>query len=134
MKKAFTTILSWALAIIMVSSLSSGVILAKGDDHDNRKQNKNKFHTVRDVVVFLCNVEFVFVPGPPATFLETLEVGVSSAFSGDTDPIDPALVPLAGTPCAEAMAKLINANFRIEGVGGIGGFNYTTVRNRRVEN
>ena len=55
MKKTVTTILSLALALILVSSLSSGVILAKGDDdHANREKNKNKYHTVREVAILDC--------------------------------------------------------------------------------
>ena len=58
MKKTVTTILSLALALILVSSLSSGVILAKDDDdHDNRRKNKNKYETFYDVVILGCSFE-----------------------------------------------------------------------------
>ena len=129
MKKTVTTILSLALALILVSSLSSGVILAKGDDgHDNRKKNKNKYETVRDVVVFPCAI---------VGFTEPITLDVVAAvsvFSGSTVvPIDPSIVPEVDDPCAEAIGVLIKYNFKIEASGPFSiGFNYTMVRKRKV--
>ncbi len=102
MKKTVTTILSLALAIIMVSSLSSGVILAKGDDdHDNRKKNKNKYHTVHDVAILDCTSEAFF--GAPLIF---------SAFNGPDDIMLP-----AEDGCAANLAFLLNIGFGKQDVG-----------------
>ena len=54
MKRTVTTILSFALAIIMVSSLSSGVILADDDDDDDRKKKKYRTVKVIDVAMLDC--------------------------------------------------------------------------------
>ena len=60
MKKTVTTILSLALAIIMVSSLSSGVILAKGpsDNASDRGKERAAYHRVHEVVIFACLLRF----------------------------------------------------------------------------
>ncbi len=124
MKKTVTTILSLALALILVSSLSSGVILAKG------KKQQYKKVTVREVVIFTCNIEFGgIIPDTfPPKFSEFLGVG------GSSGPVDQDLVPEMGTPCAEALAALFNGGFRLEasGIMGFGGFNYTLVKTFKI--
>ena len=55
MKKTVTTILSLALALILVSSLSSGVTYAKGFDKiKDHFKKKATYHTVRDVAIMDC--------------------------------------------------------------------------------
>ena len=131
MKKTVTTILSLALALIMVSSLSSGVILAKGDDdHDNRKKNKNKYETVREVAILDC------VSSP-------VTAGATLMFSSFDGPVDVAmLLPMMfGGPCAEKVAVVLNEGFKLEGVdtaifsGGPGGASlsrHTFMRSKRM--
>ncbi len=123
MKKTVTTILSLALAIIMVSSLSSGVILAKGDDDDdNRKKNKNKYHTVHDVVIMTCFD--MAAPGFSALFVSFDNVEVIES------------VPPADTSCAVNLAFLLNEGFKVQDVGATEILNahfssYTTMKKRR---
>ena len=68
MKKTVTTILSLAMAIIMVSSLSSGVILAKGpsDNASDQGKERARYHTVRDVGILICGMSPAL---PTATLL-----------------------------------------------------------------
>ena len=102
MKKTVTTILSLAMAIIMVSSLASGVILAKGDDdHDNRRKNKNKYKTVtmHDVVILEC-----VLPG------SGMASTVNAFFGSDT-----IMLP-ADTSCTANLAFLLDEKFRLETV------------------
>ena len=131
MKKTVTTILSLALAMILVSSLSSGVILAKGDDdHDNRKKNKNKYETVIDVVIVSCVDAGLFMPGPGfgATFINF-----------DSTIVDPMLPEAPLGSCAINLAFLLKEGFKIQDVGAtlLGGAHYSsymTVRKKRVRN
>ena len=103
MKKTVTTILSLALALILVSSLGSGVILAKGDDyHDNRKKNKNKYETVREVSILSC--VGVVGPGVPLTF---------STFDGPMD-VAMLLPPMPGSSCAAAEAIVFNEGWKLK--------------------
>ena len=91
MKKTVTTMLSFALALILVSSLSSGVILAKGDDdHDNRKKNKNKYETVIDVAILDC--------------ANLAAGGVTAMFSAFDGPMDVAMEVGMVASCAENVA------------------------------
>ena len=107
MKKTVTTILSLALALILVSSLSSGVILAKGDDdHDNRKKNKNKYETVtvRHVGILDCVSQ--------AFFGASLEFG---AFNGPAEiSMD---IPGDSELCDVNLTFLLNEGFKIQDVG-----------------
>ncbi len=99
MKKTVTTILSLALAIIMVSSLSSGVILAKGRNVE--------------VVIFDCGIdEFA----PAAGFL----VIALHENTGDDFGITPADIG-AATLCVDAIAVMLKAHFKMESSGS--GFN-----------
>ena len=123
MKKTFTTIFSLALAIILVSSLSSSVILAKGDDdHDNREKNKNKFHTVRDVAILDCL----------AITNDGMEV-INFDISGDLPDV---IMVDRGDSCAASLALLLKAGFRKHDDNtGLHTFDprsrYTFVRKRR---
>ena len=96
MKKTVTTILSLAMAIIMVSSLASGVILAKG--------NKIKYRTitVREVAILEC----VSAPGT---------VGIVSFFDGPDDIMLP--MEASDETCRASLDFLVNKNFEIEDVG-----------------
>ncbi len=130
MKKTVTAILSLAMAIIMVSSLSSGVILAKDDDdNDNRKRNKNKYHTVRDVAILDCG--FVF----GSTSMELRVIGFDTNAPVDNTPD----IYIGTTPCVEGIAIILEDRFKMEnGSAGMAGFNihsrYTFLRSRRVKN
>ena len=127
MKKTVTTMLSFALALILVSSLSSGVILAKGDDHDNRKKNKNKYETVREFAILDC------ISSPIA-------LGVPVMFSFFDGPADVATDISTGMSCAENVAVVLDARFKLEGVdtaifsGGPGASlsRHTFMRSKRV--
>ncbi len=96
MKKTVTTILSLALALILVSSLSSGVILAKG--------NKIKYRTitVREVAILEC-------------VSAAMQVGVVSFFDGPDDIMLP--MDASDETCRASLDFLVNKNFEIEGVG-----------------
>ncbi len=135
MKKTVTTILSFALALILVSSLSSGVILAKGDDdHDNREKNKNKFHTVHDVAIMECglNPNLIFEMSSVVTLFQastTENVPGMAVFPAELD--NP-------TICPEGIALMLNHSFKLEKWGnaiddGFGGLvvRYTFLRKRR---
>jgi multisubunit Na+/H+ antiporter MnhF subunit len=96
MKKTVTTILSLALAIIMVSSLSSGVILANGERGRDRQ-----------VVIFDC------------TQIATVSVIFVSAADSSIDA--PVIVPSdlnvpLITPCAQTFADMLNAKFKVEDI------------------
>ncbi len=93
MKKTFTTILSLALALILVSSLSSGVILAKGD-HE------------REVVIFDC-VQISIVS----------DIFVRAADSSMGAPmIDVSTDPENLTSCSQTFADLLNLKFKVEDI------------------
>jgi len=129
MRKTVTTILSLALALILVSSLSSGVILAKGDDdHDNRKKNKNKYHTVRDVAILDC---LAVTDGNGGKI-----VVVAFDISGDLPDL---IVVNTNDSCAASLALLLKAGFRKHDEStGVETFilaksRYTMVRSRKVK-
>ena len=121
--------LSLALAIIMVSSLSSGVILAKGDDdHDSRKKNKNKYHTERDVGIMTCADEGTGLPGFGPMFV---------SFDSNVDDI---VLPV-GTSCSMNLAVLLDNGYKIEDVRSSFFMmtdthfsSYTLLRKRKVKN
>ena len=126
MKKTVTTILSLALALILVSSLSSGVILAKGDDdHDNRKKNKNKYVTVSffDVAILDCFATGGTMIVVAFDFVATEGGDVSGIVPGDT--------------CAFALASLQSTGFKAQSNYFLGGdfdpkSRHTLVRKRKV--
>ncbi len=130
MKKTVTTILSLALALILVSSLSSGVILAKGDDdHDNKKKNKNKYETVIDVAIMDCLADNV----------GDLKV---SAFDSHVDAGPAAPMIMIADFCGPSLFSLLEVGFRIQSetsVAAAGGMSfgndprsrYTFLRKRR---
>ncbi len=118
MKKTVTTMLSLALALILVSSLSSGVILAKGDDdHDNRKKNKNKYETVRDVAILDCGFDD-FAVLPPGTLVVTaFHHNTDDAF--DITPVGPPNgPPPTPTECVEAISIILKARFTMQNSSG----------------
>ena len=104
MKKTVTTILSLALALILVSSLSSGVILAKGpsDNASDRGKERARHHTERQVGVLEC------LSSPNAT-------GMVTFFDGPDDIILPFDAP--DDTCLANLNFLVNKRFQIEGIG-----------------
>ena len=135
MKKTVTTMLSLVLALILVSSLSSGVALAKGDDdHDNREKNKNKFHTEHDVGIMTCSDEGTGIPG-----LGPMFVGFDSNVDDILLPGDDIVLP-EDASCAVNLAFLRNdEGFKIQKVNSNFFFDvifssYILERNRRVRN
>ena len=129
MKKTGTTIFTLALAMILVSTLSSGVILADDDDDDNRRKNRNKYETVRDVAILTCVISPV-APFAPLIF---------SSFDGPEEvemQIDPG-------SCAAAEAIVLNERFKFKDLSTgifapLGGFSAvvrlsTFVKSTRVE-
>ena len=127
MKKTVTTMLSLALALILVSSLSSGVILAKGDDdHDKRKKNKNKYETVRDVGILSC----ISAPGFPPVFDSFDDSTTEIALPGE-DVVFPTT-----SPCSVNIAVMLHEKFRMVDVstfvaGSIVFYSHTFVRTRK---
>ncbi len=127
MKKTVTTMLSFALALILVSSLGSGVILAKGDDdHDNREKNKNKFHTERDVAIVDCLGN---------------SFGVMTVSAFDISEVPDGIIVNLDDSCAASLALLLNAGFGKHSNTGIGTgvvpdprSRHMLMRNRRVRN
>ena len=118
MKKTVTTMLSFALALILVSSLSSGVILAKGDDdHDNRKKNKNKYETVKmhDVVILDCGFDEF------ETFTALVVTGLQSSTGDSFGFVLPDFNELSPTSCVEGIVAILEAGLRM--VNSSGGFN-----------
>jgi|GEM_PF-3772748 len=118
MKKTVTTILSFALALIMVSSLGSGVSYADG-------KKKYKKVRVRDVVIMDCDAI-----GMAAGFIN---------FDASFDPTtDPKLAEFPAASCAASFASLLNAGFKPQDFGAYSpGFGasftrQTFVRNRTV--
>ncbi len=105
MKKTVTTILSLALAMILVSDLSSGVILAKGpsDNASDRGKERARHHKERQVGVLEC------LSPPGAT-------GFVNFFDGPVDIMPPAVFPNE-PPCLEYLNFLLNKRFHIEGIG-----------------
>ena len=102
MKKTVTTILSLALAIIMVSSLSSGVILAK--DHDDDDDDDR--YRGREVVIFDCTK----IPTVPVIFVSAADSSMGAPMiDATTDPASP-------TFCAQTFADLLNAKFKVEDI------------------
>ncbi len=107
MKKTVTTILSLALALILVSSLSSGVILAKGpsDNASDRGKERARHHKERQVGVLECL-------SPPG------DTGSVNFFDGPDDlilPMDEA--PFFDDSCLLNLNFLLNKRFHIEGIG-----------------
>jgi len=100
MKKTVTTILSLALALILVSSLSSGVSYAKGFDKiKDHIQSKIKYKTVKvhEVVVLEC-----VLPGSGVAST------VNAFFGSDT-----IMLP-ADTSCTANLAFLLGEKYRLE--------------------
>ena len=95
MKKTVTTILSLALALILVSSLSSGVILANGERGRDRQ-----------VVIFDCKQ------------LSTVLIIFVSAADSSTDA--PEIFPTTDlenpVSCAQTLSDLLNAKFKVEDI------------------
>ena len=121
MKKTFTTISSLALAFIMVSSLSSGVILA--DDDDDKKDRRRGRE--REVVIFDCT----HVPTVPILLVSAAD---SSMGAPEIVPSDP---PDLITPCAQTFADLLDAKFKVEDIttvidlmGGVITTRYTMIK------
>ena len=104
MKKTVTRVLSLALALILVSSLSSGVILAKGpsDNASDRGKEQARFHKERQVGVLEC------LSPPGAT-------GMVTFFDGPDDIILPMDAP--DETCLANLNFLLNKRFHIEGIG-----------------
>ena len=104
MKKTVTTMLSLALAMVLVSSLGSGVILAKGpsDNASDRGKERARFHQERQVGVLEC------LSSPGAT-------GVVTFFDGPFDIMPPIAFP--NEPCLAYLNFLLNKGFHIEGIG-----------------
>ena len=98
MRKTVTTMLSLALALILVSSLGSGVILADDDDDKEKK----KYTKVREVVVFVCSTD-----GP------VLRV---SSYSGpeDLNPFIELGAEEAAPPCGDFLSDLLNLKYRFK--------------------
>ncbi len=114
MKRAVTTILSLALALILVTSLGSGVILAQGP----------KEH---QVAILHCMT--------PAGF-----PGMVESFDGPEDITLPAELPVPDTDesCVVNLAFLLNKGFKLEGSGtlflaGVVWDRYTLSRKVRPE-
>jgi hypothetical protein len=130
MKKTVTTILNLALAMILVSSLSSGVILANGNDHDNRNKNKNKYHTEHDVGIMTCADDGTGLPGSGPMFVDF-----------DSNVVD-IVLPVISVPdrsCAVNLAFLRDEGFKIQNVNSnlfidVIFSTYIMERNRRVRN
>ncbi len=98
MKKTGTTILSLALALILVSSLSSGVILAK------EKKTKYKTVKVHQVAILECLTSFGAI--------------VVDAFDFSGELPDDVMI-MTGDLCAASLASLRNAGFEMQGNTGI---------------
>ena len=130
MKKTVTTILSLALALILVSSLSSGVILAKGpsDNASDRGKERARYHTERDVAFLDCG----FKPDFGMSFFVT---GFHSTPEGDVLGI-----VVLDTTCVEGTTILLSNKYKMQdGAGGTDMFNnagtrYMFLRIRKVRN
>jgi len=100
MKKTVTTMLSLALAMILVSSLGNGVILA--DDDDEKKDRRRG----REVVIFDCakivTLTVIFVTAVDSSMGAPM-------IEATTDPEDPVF-------CAQTFADLLNAKFKVEDI------------------
>ncbi len=103
MRKTVTTILSLALALILVSSLSSGVILAKTVK-------------VHHVVILDCGIDEF----ETFTFVVT---GLQSSTGDEFDITVATFEELYPTSCVEGMAAILEAGFKMLNI--IGGFNPT---------
>ncbi len=118
MKKTVTTILSFALAIILVSSLSSGVSYADG----KKKYTKVR---VREVVILDCDAMGI----PANTYVFDASFDTTA---------DPKLAEFPAPGCSASIALLLNAGFKSQDFGtyvlGVGaGFSrHTFVRTRTV--
>ena len=125
MKKTAAKNLSLTLALILVSSLSSGVILAKGpsDNASDRGKERARYHKMRQVGVLEC------LSPPNATGLVTF-------FDGPDDIILPMDAP--DETCLANLNFLVNKRFQIEGIGtfiagaGVLIERYTVVRTIRM--
>ncbi len=105
MKKTVTTMLSLALAMILVSSLSSGVILAKGDDDDDHKKKKYKTVKVIDLVFVDCATD-------PSGFTMN---NLVTRFESSTDENLPMIV--VGDLCIDANAAMLAHKFKLQHFG-----------------
>jgi len=102
MKKTGTTILSLALAMILVSSLSSGVILADDDDDDDKKK---RYKTVKviNVVIMDCETD-------PTGF--TMEL-IVTRFESSADENVPVIMVGMDT-CTFATAAMLSNKFKMQ--------------------
>ncbi len=111
MRKTVTTILSLALALILVSSLSNGVIYADRE---------------REVVILDCTGFF------SAPFMRVTAFDSFPDISTDLPAFPPSLaaaeVPPTFASCAETVAFLLNHKFRMEDVTAISSFSQLTTR------
>ena len=122
MKKTGTTIFTLALALILVSTLSSGVILA---DDDDDKKKRYKTVKVRDVAMVDC------LAVPDGTII-VFAFDFFATEGGDV----PAIVPFTDK-CTFALASLQSAGFRAQSDYYLGGSfdpksRHTLVRTRKV--
>ena len=100
MKKTVTTMLSLALAMILVSSLGNGVILA--DDDDEEKDRRRG----REVVIFDCT----HIATVPVIFVSAADSSMGAPMiEATTDPFEPVF-------CAQTFADLLNAKFKVEDI------------------
>ncbi len=104
MKKTGTTIFTLALALILVNTLSSGVILADDDDDDKKKRYKTV--KVIDVVIVDCGID-------PTGFTMNLVV---TGFDSSTDENVPMIV-VGDTFCVEATAAILSNKFKLKDSG-----------------
>jgi len=105
MKKTGTTIFTLALALILVSTLSSGVILADDDDDDDKKK---RYKTVKviDVVILDCGID-------PTGFTMNLIV---TGFDSSTDEKVPEIAVGMDT-CTVATAAMLSNKFKLKDSG-----------------
>ena len=123
MKKTVTAMASLALALIMVSSLSSGVILADDDDDDRKKKKKYRTVKVIDVAMLDCFATGGTMIVVAFDFFATEGGDVSGIVPGDT--------------CAFALASLQSTGFMAQSNYFLGGdfdpkSRHTLVRKRKV--
>ena len=104
MKKTGTTIFTLALALILVSTLSSGVILA--DDDDEKKDRRRG----REVVIFDC----AQIATVPIIFVSAVDSSMGAPM------IDPSEFPFEGDPiivsCAQTFADMLYLKFKVEDI------------------
>ena len=106
MRKTGTTIFTLALAMILVSTLASGVILADDDDDDDKKK---KYRTVKviDVVIVDCGND------PTGATMTNRVTG----FESSTDENVPMIV--VGDFCIDANAAMLSTEtkFKLQDFG-----------------